>query len=387
MPDAASAALCLHLDQEISLQACGCPKVYRGQADVDGWTIQPSIDRFMKSDVREHLRQLYAATIFALVLYEINWYASERFEKAWHLDQNTAMSMARHHGFASPLIDFTTDPSLAVIMAHKQAVCGNAEFACVYSFEVDNDEFKFTSTIPPPPMLRSARQHAVYYSSQVPGDEPNIGGSYKIRFPASSKMLGDTALLRDSKETDIFHADPLLSRLELIVRDLMRTMPVAAISYESAELANPKMVPDSLKQFAKSILLTLVDEKLLSDEDGRFRYCSPDEATREWFLVVTDILHSLLGVQWHDAGKFSFRSSMINRFVRDNWITVQIYLYIFMTRCRGTPLESLKTIIKPLNTRILEISDGRCGVIDRELIMEGATLEIGKGITWNKVER
>ncbi|MEW6350704.1 MAG: FRG domain-containing protein [Thermodesulfobacteriota bacterium] len=379
VPDAASAALLLHLDNEASA-VLGSPTVYRGQADHPEWTIQASIDRTRASDQeQQHLTLLFGAMTFVFMLHSIDWQVGGWHDKGWHLDDHAAYAMARHHGMSSPLIDFTVDPSVAVNFAQEQALRAGTEMAAVFRFTLDDLEGDTLLTVPPPPFLRSPRQHGVYFHSVLEGDgsprQPRIEKAVTICFPAESPPIYHDGLLRDGNLVDLMHADPLLAAIEEYIRRFMAHMPVAAIHQEYME--SPESVPRSLQQIGLFQLIKLEKDGMLTRDGQRFRYCQELSAIVEWFSLTTDIVHSLFGITWAE-GRVGFRPDLVDHFVRHNYIQMQVYLLFFTRFLRHTPCQGLLPCMRILNTKLLEISKGCVGICSPELILEGTSIMPGE---------
>jgi hypothetical protein len=360
--DAAEAALLLHLDHEISL-IHGSPTVYRGQADHPGWTIQATIDRTREAgDERKHLVQIYGTMLFNFIISQIDWQAIEWMPKGWRLDEYPVMAMARHHGMATALIDVTVDPSVAVMFAHDQARETSAAMAKVFRFPVDDlgNDVKFN--VPPPPVLRSVRQHGAFFDSRLVDTspvEPPLKQAAVVCFPASSSRISENGFLRDGEIVDLMHADALLDAVEKLVRRCMAQMPVGAFHEEYFE--NKSGLPQSLRQVGLFSLLMLAEEGLLKKEGDRFRYNPTVEVVVEWFGLVTDIIHALCGIHYLE-GRIGIRTDLLERFVHDNFVVSQVYLYFFANIYRGTPLESLLPIVRIINARLSEMSNGTVGI-------------------------
>lgn len=360
--DAAEAALLLHLDHEISLIQ-GSPTVYRGQADHPNWTIQASVDRTrVAGQERGHLTQCYGAILFEYILKQIDWQAGKWMPKGWRLDEQPTMAMARHHGMASALIDVTVDPSVAVMFAQEQAAGAGTSRAKVFRFHVDSLGDDATFNVPPPPVLRSVRQHGVYFHSRFTNMspvKPPLEQAAVVCFPTSSSGIREDGFCRDGKIVDLMHADPLLAAIEKHVRRCMAVMPVGAIHEEY--LRSKPQLPKSLCQIGLFSLIMMAEEGLVGKEGSRFRYHPTADTIYEWFSLVTDIIHALCGIYYHQGHSY-LRDDLLERFVRDNHVASQLYLYFFASIYRDTPLQSLLPIVRIMNAKLLKISDGSIGI-------------------------
>jgi hypothetical protein len=378
--DAATAALLLHLDQEISLLLGNSPPIYRGQADHSGWTIEASIDRTTKIGLeREHLTGIFGTMLFNFMLQNVDWQVGDWWTKEWHLDEFSTMAMARHHGMSSPLIDLTVDPSVAVMFAHDQATNTRAENAVVFRFAVGDLGDNAVLSLPPPPVLRSGRQHGVYYRSLLVNEKPGTpltDKTIRICFPTYSQKFYNNGLLREGEMIDLMHSDPLLKAIETHIRKYMENMAVVAIHDEY--LQNKSEFPSSLRYMGLFSLLIIANEdKIITQKDKRFLYSPKDEMV-EWFILTTDIFHALLGIT-NVAGKVGFQLDMVDRFVRQNHITLQVYLFFFMRFFHRTSIfENLMPIMRVLNTKLLEISIGNTGIISQDMILEGTDIIPGE---------
>ena len=372
---AAEAALLLHLDQEASILQ-GSPTLYRGQADCPGWTIQATLDRNRKSGTeRQFLVDFYGSILFHNILQRIDWQADDWFSKGWHLSEGPAMAMARHHGMPSSLIDLTLDPSVAVRFAIQQSRAVGAGYAKVFRFFEDDLGPDANFSIPPPPTLRSVRQHGVFYNNRVENDlpvEPDTSKTIVLSFPSTieSSILND--FIRDGDHVDLMHDEPLLSQIETLVRQTMQTLPGAAIHAEYLEI--PDEVPMSLQQIATSHLLTLCDAALLTATGNRYRYKPSAALVHEWFVIVTDMLHGLCAI-FYDAEtkRTAFRRDLLRTFVKHNYVSSQILLIYFSRIYRGTPLESLLPIFRILNSELINASGGSVGIYSPDFAIKGGT--------------
>jgi hypothetical protein len=53
---------------------------------------------------------------------------------------------------------------------------------------------------------------------------------------------------------------------------------------------------------------------------------------------------------------------LLERFVHHNFVTSQLYLYFFLGKYHGTPLEGLLPIVRIINRELLKISKNTVGV-------------------------
>ncbi len=112
---------------------------------------------------------------------------------------------------------------------------------------------------------------------------------------------------------------------------------------------------------------------MLTRDGDRFRYRPAHDVMVEWFRLMTDLIHSVLGINCGE-GRWSFRPDLPDRFVRHNYIQMQVYLGFFMQFLRDTPLQSLMPCMRNLNTKLLEVSEGYVGIYAPDLHIEGTSI-------------
>jgi hypothetical protein len=376
--DAATAALLLHIDQETAFMSGTGALLYRGQAHVPEWGIQPSIDRPHEKAASLYGARILGSRLFDLVLRRIDWQASAELTKGWQLTDSETAALGRHHGMLSPLIDLTVDPSVAVAFAHDQAMKEKSEYACVFQITTRGLGSNSLLTIPPPPFLRSVRQLGVYLKVPEPVPDPvrlQSGSVLMICFPTNSEPIHEnTYLLRDGTDVDFMHADPLLHALEVKIKSLIETLPVAAIQ---EEMSDPLPYgPNTLKIMSDLILYEFAKIGLVSKDGERFRYRAEASVLPEWFGLTTDLIYSLVFMSKERQG-MAVDLDLLDDFVRANYISMQIYLRIFAEYCPGTPLESHRPMVRYINTKLLEISSGNVGIYSKDLILEGTSITPG----------
>ncbi len=112
-------------------------------------------------------------------------------------------------------------------------------------------------------------------------------------------------------------------------------------------------------------------------EGNRFKYQPTEDVMLEWFRLTTDIVHALFGIVYKD-GIVGYHIHLIDRFVSNNFVVLQIYIHYYARVYRGTPWESLLWLIKLLNTRLLKYSNGNVGVYSPIFIEEGVYVAPGE---------
>lgn len=168
------------------LSESGQHAVFRGQCNSD-WPIVSSISR-VEAQGRE--RERVRARLFCEVLgaLSLNWtrvfHPSYRGELDLRVPVESYLAAAQHYEIPTELIDFTADPSIAVLFACRGRVSGSAPpTASVHVLPLDNALDNGCEILLPPPFVRRLYlQRGMFIRSEHPLDSGDLG-ILEIRFP------------------------------------------------------------------------------------------------------------------------------------------------------------------------------------------------------------
>jgi FRG domain len=200
------------------------PALFRGQRNYN-WKLETTLERYGRPDYkirRYHQDVLSAARIIETV-----------FGKKWHLaeepteDINPVMPPAeypfmaylRHHGFPSPLLDWTTSPYVAAFFAFHHANQEEAEFVSIFEYREgrskgsSSDEAAICSL---GPWIATDKKHFLQQSEYtVCRKWASTRGIYASHEEAFARGSGDQDMLK-KYVIPVSEKDRVLRRLKLM---------------------------------------------------------------------------------------------------------------------------------------------------------------------------
>lgn len=193
----------------------GDKTVYRGHADSD-WELMPSIGRHYTSDwkdvlkiERESLSELKKKSVPYLI----------------HRPENDIewLSLMQHHGLSTRLLDFTTNPLIALFFATDPAIKNNGKLITVtytntYKKSPNTDVFKHSNSFsyhPPHITERIIGQSGCFVYSHTPNRSLNEKQVTSLEILKSNKM----AIREELMQLGISHAS-LFPGIDGVCNDL-----------------------------------------------------------------------------------------------------------------------------------------------------------------------
>jgi hypothetical protein len=262
--------------------------IYRGQGNV-GWTLVPSIYR----DGVDFERQRDVLYAFVNILERFFRYESftnyvapslmllgaEPVEKVIHV------AAGQHYGIRTQLLDFTTDPAVAVWFACQSASRNESHEAAVFALPTRlAPAVNAVGLFPHPYVTRIYRQRGVFV--QVGGPRGGLSPRglrqlcVEIRFPPDPQFR----VIRDGQEPDLLEGDPFWPRCVELANDIVErgeldSLIKAGDDYDGnlaamamladfpgyPEVAHAQKKPAHLRAMTRDLLQTLLSLSICFD--------------------------------------------------------------------------------------------------------------------------
>lgn len=148
--------------------------IFRGQSNAE-WDLKSSLDRYLEN--RPYLKRSWSEREYIQMLHILLPFVKSLSQTHIDLDEYEARKMdmlppigyefmiyLRHHGFPSPLLDWSESPYVAAFFAFEAAVDRDVKEVAIFSFEEYGDLVKSTNLSVPHirgygPSVRTHRRH------------------------------------------------------------------------------------------------------------------------------------------------------------------------------------------------------------------------------------
>lgn len=225
--------------------------LFRGQKR-STWDLSPTIDRLGSPE--KVTRALMETWIFCNLMTKIgssvlniNPAPGASFDLI--LPADSYLPVAQHYGLSTPLLDFTTDPAVAVFFASRDDIDAPEEFASVFVYQMplkQDHRHLLNLRLPPPFIERPYLQKGIYMESAIPGDiGQQIPWDLEVRFPVrvenrcfSVVREEDMFILPESEEMGILLVYAKSGVSELIMEN-------------SGQIITPEMLTEFAVRYAK----------------------------------------------------------------------------------------------------------------------------------------
>jgi hypothetical protein len=327
--------------------------LFRGQKR-SSWPLIPSLDRFDNPD--DVNRAIVKMSIFCDLLRNAGTDTTclspgpgESFDL--RLPAQAHMPVAQHYGLSTPLLDFTTDPAVAVYFASRDNISLDGEYSSVYVYHFpfpESEEHLLNLRLPPPFIERPYLQKGIYLESTIPGDiSHQIPWKLEVRFPVQAGN-DRFAIIRQ----DVLHLLPELQEIDLLA--LYAEDGVIEFIFENQR--NPctaKLIQQFSAKYAR---------KRQSELTSLFKKIAPMEHYLPQYVDrVEDMLYWLCYCPREDGLVFNERSQKV--IVRSNPEVFRMMLGVYRrivnspkdaTGLDENEIETKKNLIKAFETALRE---------------------------------
>jgi hypothetical protein len=197
--------------------------LYRGQRRSD-WELTPALSR-PGFDIEEEKQGIYAfVDLMERFLRNqafFNLYGLTPSLEAFSgseepIPKVVHVATAQHYGFRTPMLDFTTDPGVAVWFACRGSKLGDADASVFALPSRIGEQAGAALVLPHPYSQRLYRQRGVFVQPPIPVGDWLRGLSVEVRFPPAPEFR----CLRDGQEVDLLPEDPWWDKLVSTARDI-----------------------------------------------------------------------------------------------------------------------------------------------------------------------
>ncbi len=179
------------LQSECITRLAGHP-LFRGHAD-SAWELKPTIDRTPNGSI-ERLSQIAESLAFTELLFNLHigivYFGSlgSDLNFSLNLPRSSYAPVVQHYGCSTHLLDFTTDPTVAIYFATRNVKNRLSDKCCVFTFIIDESSGVAENIhlkLVPPMFERPYLQKGVFLQSQIEGDVSSQFDSVKlVEFPS-----------------------------------------------------------------------------------------------------------------------------------------------------------------------------------------------------------
>lgn len=212
VPSPWHAALFLRSIQE-NFSRSGERMLFRGQYN-SGWDeITPSISRATDKNNETRKGHFFCDILSSLSLNNFTIiHPYTKHELNVHISPDIYLAAAQHYGISTNLIDFTTDPAIAVFFACRGDESNKGKTSSVYVLSRDNVLEKGLKTILPPPFVeRLYLQRGVFVQSDCPLNKTDLS-IIEVRFPTSSQIF-PFEVIRSVGKIDVLQETPVMEKV------------------------------------------------------------------------------------------------------------------------------------------------------------------------------
>ena len=203
--------------------------VFRGQENSD-WKISSSISRQGVNIEVENFK----AKLFCDILSEMSFNFTTSISPAsGRLDlcvpQSSYLAAAQHYGIKTDLVDFTSDPAVAVFFAS----CGAPPTpkSSVFVFSLENAVESGCEIIIPPPFVERLHIQRGFFLRHSDTSVPWEGSNEvicEIRFPAAYDFR-PFSVVRESRRIDLLKSSPAMDAILSIVNETVASVQIGSI--------------------------------------------------------------------------------------------------------------------------------------------------------------
>jgi len=209
--------------------------VFRGQENSE-WKICSSISR---KNVNIQLEK-FKAKLFCDILSEMSFNLttvispdSGRFDLC--VPQSGYLAAAQHYGIKTELVDFTSDPAVAVFFAS----CGTppTQKSSVFVFSLENAVESGCDIIIPPPFVERLHTQRGFFLRHSDASTPWEGSKHvlcEIRFPCSYDFR-PFSVVRDGRRIDLLKSSLPIEAITSIVNETVASSPIESIPQSQYE--------------------------------------------------------------------------------------------------------------------------------------------------------